>query len=504
MDSVAVQGVEPGRPRPAAGSPRVQRRPRRAIRRRLFLPLSLFALAFVVGLLFEAWRLHRIDQALGGSRDNEVKARRALELENAVHSQYAHQAHFVVGDHAHLTGQRDARERARELTRTLKELADDPVERKLLEEIGDEGDKLDREFMNGIVPAVLNGRPEAMLLHDKSYAHVAVLETKADELFEHFQEEIASFRSEMRQLESGALSWALVLVGIAPLFAAAVAVYIGRSVARPLALLGDGATRVASGDLDARIDLDTNDEFGVLAAEFNAMTASLREHQTRLVQSEKLAGIGRLAAGFAHEIANPLTVVLGFVMRQRREAKGQLARELEIEEREILHCKEIVQELLDLARPADARGGPVNLRELCVDVVDTLRSSGNLPVQHALVMGTGRAMGAAGKLRQVVVNLLKNAAEATGPEGNVEIRIVAAGDWAELTVSDDGPGIGPDVRPRLFEPFFTTKPDGTGLGLAVSRSIAHAHGGDIEVGNPEKGASFTLRLRNAEVGGAAP
>ncbi|HEY6001495.1 MAG TPA: HAMP domain-containing sensor histidine kinase [Anaeromyxobacter sp.] len=465
--------------------------------------MSLFALAFVVAQLFVLWRLHRIDQALGGSRDNELKARRALELENAIQSQFAHQAHFVVGDTAHLAGQRDARERARELMRTLEEMADDPVERRLLEEICDADDALDREFMNGVVPAVLAGKPEAMLLHDKSYAHVAVLQTKADQLFEHFQEEISSFRGEMRRLEEGALRWTLVLMGIAPLFTAGVALFIGRSVSRPLALLGEGAARVASGDLDARIELDTEDEFGILAAEFNAMTAALKEHQRKLVESEKLAGIGRLAAGFAHEINNPLMVLLGFVTRRRREAQGKHARELEIEEREILHCKEIVQELLDLARPLDARGGPVNLRELCDDVVSTLRSSGNLEVQRAAVEGAATALGAPGKLRQVVVNLVKNAAEATGPSGSIDIGIASAGPWAEITVNDDGPGIGADVRARLFEPFFTTKSNGTGLGLAVSRSIAHAHGGDIEVGHPARGASFKLRLPSAEDAGEA-
>jgi two-component system NtrC family sensor kinase len=497
MDSIALPDLDAGRPAPAAGLPRFPRRWRRATRRRLFLALSLFAFAFVLALLFVVWRLHRIDQELGSSRDNEGKARHALELENAVHSQYAHQAHFVVGERAHLAGEREARQRARELTRRLQELADDPVERQLLGEITKEGDELDREFMNGIVPAVLNRRPDAMQLHDMSYAHVAVLEAKADQLFEHFQHETASFRAEMRRLESGALSGTLVLVAIAPFFAGAVALYIGRSVARPLALLGEGAALVASGDLDARIELDTEDEFGILAGEFNAMTAALKEHQRKLVQSEKLAGIGRLAAGFAHEINNPLTVVLGFVMRRRREAQGQHARELEIEEREILHCKDIVQELLDLARPVDARGGPVDLRELCEDVVSTLQGSGTVQVRHARVDGAGTALGIPRKLRQVVVNLVKNAAEAAGPSGDVDLGIAAAGDWIELTVTDDGPGIGADVRARLFEPFFTTKPDGTGLGLAVSRSIAHAHGGDIEVGNPARGASFKLRLRSA-------
>jgi two-component system, NtrC family, sensor kinase len=381
---------------------------------------------------------------------------------------------------------------------------DDPEERALLEDIHRSGDELDAEFMNSIVPAVMNREPGAMLLHDKSYALVAVMETKADQLFEHVQGETLALRDEVQRLEDDTLRWTFVLLGIAPLFATGVALYLGRSVARPLALLGEGAARVARGDLEARIELDTKDEFGVLAAEFNAMTAALKENQQRLVMSEKLAGIGRLAAGFAHEMNNPLTVLLGFVMRRRHEAEGQHAEELAIEEREILRCKEIVQELLDLARPADPRGVPVDLRDVCEDVISTLRLSGNLAVAHAAVEGAGTVLGIPDKLRQVVINLVRNAAEATGPTGRIDVRIAEVGEWLELTVNDDGPGISPEARGRLFEPFFTTKAHGTGLGLAVSRSIVNAHGGHIEVGQPEKGASFKVHLRSAGAAGEGP
>ncbi len=502
MNPTSGPGRAPGGVLPHRLS-RVGLRWRHATRRRLFLAVSTLALAFVLALLFEVWGLHRIEQTIGHLRNHEEQVRGALELENAVRSQYAHQAHFVVGEDAHLPGQRDARERARELTRTLLRMVDEPQERQLLEEIRQQGDELDREFMEGVVPAVLNRKPEAMLLHDKSYAHVAVMETKADQLFDHLQQEMFSLRNAVQRLEDAALRWTVVLIAIAPLFAAAVALYVGRSVARPLALLGEGAARVASGDLDARIDLDTPDEFGILAAQFNAMTAALKENQRKLVEGEKLAGIGRLAAGFAHEISNPLSVVLGYVVRHRGHAAGQLARDLDVAEQEILRCKEIVQELLEMARPVGPGPPPVDVRELSDEVVETLRSSGNLEVAHVSVEGAGSALGHRTKLRQVVVNLVKNAGEAAGREGRIELRVAVASPWVDLTVADDGPGITPEVRSRLFEPFFTTKPNGTGLGLAVSLSIARAHGGDIEVGPSDKGAVFKLRVPSAEARGEA-
>jgi signal transduction histidine kinase len=115
--------------------------------------------------------------------------------------------------------------------------------------------------------------------------------------------------------------------------------------------------------------------------------------------------------------------------------------------------------------------------------------------------GAAVAIADRSRLRQVVFNLMKNAVEAAAPEGDVDVLIGASGDTVELSVKDTGPGIAAEARQRVFEPFFTTKPGGTGLGLAVSRAIARAHGGDIDVRNGDQGgAVFTLRLPRAPEG----
>ncbi len=225
------------------------------------------------------------------------------------------------------------------------------------------------------------------------------------------------------------------------------------------------------------------------------MTASLKEHQDRLVQSEKLAGIGRLAAGVAHEINNPLGVILGYTRLLRKKAGGTLAEDLAVIEEETLRCQEIVEGLLDLSRPAQASAEAVDLRDLCDDVVGRLSDAHQLGGASVAVAGTGAAEGDARKLRQVVLNLVRNGVEAAGGGGRVDVRVVERDGAVEVEVSDTGPGVDPSVRDRLFEPFFTTKPRGTGLGLAVSQAIARSHGGEIAAGAAEGGgACFTLRL----------
>jgi len=247
--------------------------------------------------------------------------------------------------------------------------------------------------------------------------------------------------------------------------------------------------------------VDTPDEFGALARQFNAMTASLTEHQDRLVQSEKLAGIGRLAAGVAHEINNPLAVILGYARLLQKRAEGPLLDELRIVEDEAIRARDIVQGMLDLSRPLPAGHDRVDLREICDEVAGRLREATDLETAAIRVEGSGSAPGVPAKLRQVLANLVRNAAEAAGPGGRVTVRVVEAPDQARVEVEDSGPGIAEAAEARLFEPFFTTKDRGTGLGLAVSRAIARAHGGEVTGESlAGGGARFTLRLPRGAVG----
>ena len=472
--------------------------------KRLFLAFAALIVIYAVASSFAIAGLSEIHDGLHHTKERAEGVRLALELASAVRDQYAHQAHTIIlGDKSHLGFYGDAEQRVLTLAKKVRLHTKAPEEQHWVDDIERASGDLDRIFRDKIVPAVVEGRREEVLdEHARAQEIVSLIQDRTDQLASRFEASIGDFQDHVNAVEHRAFRWMLIFLLGAPLLAIGVGVWVGRSVAVPVSRLREGAARLAAGDLDTRIDIDTPDEFGALARQFNSMTAALKENQRALVENEKLAGIGRLAAGVAHEINNPLGVMLGYTRLLRKKAEGTVAEELAIIEQETLRCQEIVEGLLDLSRPMNAPMENVDLRELCDDVVFRLSDSRQLGGVEVHVEGQASVRGQAQKLRQVVFNLIKNAVEAAGAGGRVQVHVGAGSAGVEVAVADTGPGILESARGKLFEPFFTTKAAGTGLGLAVSRAIARAHGGDIVAnGAPLGGALFTLRLpvRTAEV-----
>jgi signal transduction histidine kinase len=468
-----------------------------ATRRRLIAAFAALLAAFLSVLVFQVIALRRLEMTFADMAEHEQQMALALQLEGAVREQFAHEARFAFGQHVDLVAYDDARARALQLSGTLDERADEAEAHALLGGIREASAELDAMFRGRVTPAAGTGDPFGRGDHVRSYALTALVERSVDDLFTVLQRENTAFRRELVALAGAALRWTTALLVAIPLFAVASVVYLSRSIARPLARLSEGAAAIAVGDLEARIDIDSPDEFGALAGQFNAMTLALAQHHRRLVESEKLAGIGRLASGVAHELNNPLQVMLGYLSLNRDLPDRRLAGQLAAIEEEAVRCRNIVQDLLELSRPMVAKE-PVDLRALCEDIAGGLRVSIAPRTPRLSVDGAALTLGDGPRLRQAIVNLMRNAVEAAGPSGEVGVLVATAGEWVEVAVSDSGAGIAPETRARMFEPFFTTKPTGTGLGLAVSRAIALAHGGDIEVGDaPSGGAVFTLRLARA-------
>ena len=465
--------------------------------RRLSLALAALVSLFVVSSVLVLVHMREIHSRLVEMQARQHAVRSALEVASAIRDTYAHQAHtLILGNDSHLHFYETAARRVTRLTEEMKAQALGPEERAWVADIERAQGALDTLFREALLPAVLAGRQEDMEReHGRALGLVSQMEERTDRLVSHFNRSVDAAEARVGELQSSAFQWTLFFLVGAPLLAIGVGVYIVRSVARPMARLSEGAARLAAGDMHARIDVATPDEFGELARQFNAMTAALREHQERLVQSEKLAGIGRLAAGVAHEINNPLTVILGYVGMMKKKAEGSLREDLQVIEDEAVRSRDIVQELLALSRPLQAEPEPVDLRMLCEDVVERLRQGGRLGAVRVEVEGEARTVGHLTKLRQVVLNLVLNAVDACGDEGRVRVRLVQTEKGAEVHVEDTGPGLSVTARERLFEPFFTTKPSGTGLGLAISQRIVQAHGGSLEAAaGTGPGAHFTVWL----------
>jgi signal transduction histidine kinase len=320
-----------------------------------------------------------------------------------------------------------------------------------------------------------------------------------------------------------ASSPAWVVIGAHALFSAVLIVLFGLvlfrgSLLRPIEQMRESTRRIAAGELGLQVSEEAPAELSELAAALNVMSTSLARYRARtveqlahleaandalrrtqdaLLRSEKLASVGRLAAGLAHELGNPLAAVRGYVEIL---ALGGLGDTDEIVARcqvEVERMHGILRSLLDFARQEEPEVIDVNPREILDEAARTVRHQGpfrGIQVDVA-VDGAPRLRGEPAKLHQVLVNLLLNAAEA----GATHIGLAAAevDGGAVLRCTDDGEGIPPANLERLFEPFFTTRPPGrgTGLGLAVVHRILEQHGGRIDVvSEPGAGAVFTLRF----------
>jgi two-component system NtrC family sensor kinase len=235
--------------------------------------------------------------------------------------------------------------------------------------------------------------------------------------------------------------------------------------------------------------------------ELRAAYERLGRAHAELAASERLATVGRLAAGIAHEVGNPLSGILGYLslVRARAGDDAELRDYVDRVEAEVQRINEIVRGLLDLGRPAGTSWQVVQLDRLVRTCVDLVRAGPDLKGREVTVEIPEGLVGKTdpGPLSQVLINLLINAGQAVGEGGHVQVKAREDGDAVTLTVEDDGPGIPGQVLARLFQPFVTTKPagKGSGLGLAVSEHLARTLGGTLTAHNRSQGgASFTLRL----------
>jgi signal transduction histidine kinase len=303
-------------------------------------------------------------------------------------------------------------------------------------------------------------------------------------------------------------------------------------LSRPILELEAGAGRVAAGDREILLPIAAGDEVGRLTEAFNRMTGALRSQeeqlqslnrdlerkvaertllleeknrqlvrtQEELARAERLAAVGSLAAGVAHEINNPAAIIRGNVeiLLAGRSADHPEREEAEEILRQTERLARITASLLTFAREQSVRREPVQVNRLLEDVLAQVghqTDPGRVEILCRLAADLPTVMADGERLRQVFNNLALNALQALAGEGRLEIVSRRNGEVVEVSFTDNGPGIAAAVREKIFHPFFTTRSAGSGLGLSVSYGIVQALGGRIEVASEAgRGSTFTVVL----------
>jgi len=335
--------------------------------------------------------------------------------------------------------------------------------------------------------------------------------TRYEPLYDHLGKVVGMLyvgakQAVFQQLQDSFRGQIFFVGGASILLAVLLAIPLAWSISRPLTEMAAATRKVASGDWTVRVPVYGRGETGTLAQSFNTMVETLRETQEQLIQKEKLASVGQLAAGVAHEINNPLGSILLYADILRKETpedNQQQAEDLDMIIRETTRCKTIVNDLLNFSRQNEVLAQDTDLNALLEELaqeaskqelfegIDLLCDlEPDLPTIQADPL----------QLRQVFLNLMNNAAEAMPHGGQLTLRTQKgqAKGFVTAEIQDTGVGISDENMKKLFTPFFTTKPigKGTGLGLAIIYGIVKMHRGQISVSSEEgQGTTFTITMR---------
>jgi len=325
---------------------------------------------------------------------------------------------------------------------------------------------------------------------------------------------VGSSRRALIELQRQVISTAMLVGGIGILVAVLASLWFAARVTRPVVSLAEAARRVAAGDLGAKVEVESRDELGQLAASFNLMTADLVQQKDRTLQAERVAAWRELARRLAHELKNPLfplQVTVENLMRAKqkspeifeevfREGTATLLAEID-------NLKTIIGRFSEFSRMPQPQRRPTQVNDVVHSVLRVfhaqLRASergteeekDQIAVRIELADPLPEISADPDLLHRALQNLVLNAIDAMPQGGELAIRTAALGDGIAISVSDTGSGLTQEECGRLFTPYYTTKQHGTGLGLAIVQSVVSDHGGKISVeSTKEKGTTFRIEL----------
>lgn len=466
---------------------------------RVGVAFGIILVLFAVALMTVLRALHTEDLADAEAAHLDLAKHSAHRVAALARDQYVHQAHTIIyGNGSHLDHYNAFARAAAEAARELHDYASKDDERQLAVRISNLLREDDAQFKSEMVPAVERADTvTTRRLHGALEAHTTEIVGLIGALSQELEGRADAAREHANILRKRVRVLAICCFGAALAFACGLAVAITRRLAGRVSALRSGAKSLGNGNLSARVMLAGEDEFSELAQAFNDMASSLANKQSELLRSQKLASVGHVAAGVAHEINNPLGIILGYVKLMRRKPGIADDDGLRVIEEEAVQCQRVVQGLLDLARTPTLNPEPVDLGALTRDCVERLVASdrnGGVGIDAAKVQNGVNVYGDEMRLRQVVTNLLLNAVEASPQGQNVVVEVRREGAQVLLAVLDMGPGMSDETRAHVFEPFFTTKAQGTGLGLAVAYAVVDAHLGEIRLEPASAGGTRAVVL----------
>jgi signal transduction histidine kinase len=453
------------------------------------------ALGFLVlTLLFPsvaAWvslnNLNKFDKAMTEFNKTKDAVAAALNMDNYIQKKHEHQVHVLLGELKHLERVKTVLDLPQDWREVIKAFSSSDEEIRWYNALEELDRQVDTVFFEEIVPAVGSNDLESIrIVHDKHSDIFSKQKELSGKIRRSFTERVVTVQDKAHQLRQRAIIETVALVSLAVLLTIVVGVAAHRYIANPIESLIEETDHIAEGDLHHSIPVTRRDEFGRLAAHFNSVVSKLREHQDQLLHAERLATLGRLSASVAHEVNNPLGVILGYtkLLMKDRQPDDPDYEGLKAIEEEARQCQHFVTNLLTIAKPSTSLMEAQDLRPLIEEVfqrVEKLPGTEVVKLEYALPPQPLMVLADQDKLREVLFNLVINALEAVDGRGMVHVAAETSTDppTVRIAISDTGPGVPPEVRDRLFEPFITTKKDSTGLGLAISRSIIEAHGGTI-------------------------
>ena len=463
----------------------------RGTRTRLIATFASILVLFGLSLLLVLLAMGRMETAEREDAELDHAKHTGHRVAALVREQYIHQAHTIIAwNRSHLGHYREIASVTASAADDLVALTRTEEDRQTAGEIAALIESNDRDFMDVTLPALdRNEHGEVLRLHAATEGVIVDVTNRLSGLNERFERRSDAARTRATRERSRVRWIAITCFGAALGLAALFGVLTTKSISRRVFALREGARSVGDGKLETRIRIEGDDELSDVAAAMNEMARSLASHQAELIRSQKLASIGRLCAGVAHEINGPIGIILGYARVIRKEGPDEEA--LSAIEDEARQCQRIIQALLDMSRQELPPAVEVDVAQLAREGTERLRTAGMLGGRGVTVVA-GRSVLAYGdeaKLRQVVLNVLTNAVEATSAGGTIEVAVVEEDGRVNLSVKDDGCGLTASAREHLFEPFYTTKVQGTGLGLAISRAIVEAHRGELTIESGGEGGT---------------